>query len=59
MLEPMFFAPWEETRRRLDAAPSGAEIPLGEPALATMALSMIGLRAGQATPARRTTANNL
>jgi len=50
---------WAETRRRLDAAPSGSEIALGDPALDTMALSMIGLRAGDATPNRRTTANNL
>jgi len=55
---PMRFG-WEETRRRLTAAPSGTEITLGDPALDTMALSMIGLRAGDATPARRTTANNL
>jgi len=50
---------WEETRGRLDAAPYGTEIPFGEPALATMALSMIGLPGGDATPTCRTTANNL
>ena len=50
---------WEETRGRLDAAPYGTEIPLGEPALATMALSMMGLCGGDATPTCRTTANNL
>ena len=50
---------WAETRRRLGAAPSGIEIALGDPALDTMALSMIGLRAGDSTPTRRTTANNL
>ncbi len=50
---------WEETRRRLDAAPCGTEITLGEPAMDTMALTMIRLSAGDATPTRRTTANNL
>ena len=50
---PMRFA-WAETRRRLGAAPSGIEIALGDPALDTMALSMIGLRAGDSTPTHRT-----
>jgi gentisate 1,2-dioxygenase len=54
---PMRFV-WAETRRRLDAAPSGTEIALGDPALDTMALSMIGLCAGDTTPNRRMTANN-
>jgi gentisate 1,2-dioxygenase len=50
---------WAETRRRLDAAPSGSVIALSDPALDTMALSMIGLRAGDVAPNRRMTANNL
>ena len=55
---PMRFG-WEETRRRLDAAPSSTEITLGDRALDTMAFSMIRLRGGDATPVRRTSANNL
>jgi len=55
---PMRFG-WEETRRRLEAAPSGTEITLGDRALDTMAFSMIRLRGGDAPPVRRTSANNL
>ncbi len=55
---PMRF-PWDETRRRLDAVPAGTEIPLGDPAMATIALAMLRLSAGQATTPRQTTANNL
>jgi gentisate 1,2-dioxygenase len=54
---PMRFA-WAETRRRLDTAPSGTKIALGDPALDTTALSMIGLCGRGATPNRRVTANN-
>jgi gentisate 1,2-dioxygenase len=59
---PMHFS-WADTQRRLKEAAGGngkpAEIALGEPALDTMALSMIELRAGQGTAARKVAANNV
>jgi gentisate 1,2-dioxygenase len=60
---PMHF-PWADTERRLaeaEAKSSGhaAEIALGDPALDTMALSMIKLKPGQGTPARKVMANNV
>ena len=56
--------PWADSQRRLaEAAARGngkpAEIALGEPALDTMALSMIELKAGQATAPRKVMANNV
>ena len=60
---PMHFS-WADTERRLAEAATRsnghpAEIALGDPALATMALSMIGLKAGQATAARKVMANSV
>ena len=60
---PMHFS-WAETERRLGEAAGRsngqpAEIALGEPALDTMALSMIELKAGQATAARKVMANSV
>jgi gentisate 1,2-dioxygenase len=60
---PMHFS-WADTERRLaEAAKTAnghpAEIALGDPALETMALSMIGLKAGQATPSRKVMANSV
>jgi gentisate 1,2-dioxygenase len=61
---PMIF-PWRDTERRLDEAKAdptgrhGVEVPIGEPALDTMALSMMRLAPGSATAPYRTTANNL
>jgi len=61
---PMYF-PWAETKTRLAAAtpePSGrfgTQIQFGDPAMATTALFMMKLAAGQDTTAYRTTANNL
>lgn len=61
---PMHFA-WADTQRRLsetDAAANGAgcvEIALGDPALDTMALSMIKLKPGAATESRKATSNNV
>jgi gentisate 1,2-dioxygenase len=61
---PMHFA-WGVTQRRLDEAEqraSGAghvEIALGDPALDTMALSMLRLKPGMATPQRKVMANNV
>lgn len=61
---PMYF-PWGESERRLgeaEAKANGAghvEISFGDPALDTMALSMIKLKAGAATPARKVMANNV
>ena len=59
----MYF-PWGETQRRLAEAEGqanghAAEIALGDPALATMALSMIRLRPGQGTAARKVMANSV
>jgi gentisate 1,2-dioxygenase len=61
---PMHF-PWRETQRRLaeaEAAEPGApamEIALGEPALDTMALAMVKLRAGRAAPERQIMTNQI
>jgi gentisate 1,2-dioxygenase len=60
---PMHFS-WADTERRLaevakTANGHPAEIALGDPALETMALSMIGLKAGQATPSRKVMANSV
>jgi gentisate 1,2-dioxygenase len=61
---PMHFS-WADTRHRLDAAEKAgngaghATIALGDPALDTMALSMIGLKAGAATPSAKSVANNV
>jgi gentisate 1,2-dioxygenase len=60
---PMHFS-WGETQRRLAeaaAASNGqpAEIALGDPALETMALSMIELKAGQSTERRKVMANSV
>ena len=61
---PMHFS-WSETQRRLREAEGGAngsasvEIALGDPALETMALSMIRLRPGRDTPARKVMANSV
>jgi gentisate 1,2-dioxygenase len=59
---PMHF-PWHETRARLADAASrsdgnAAEVAL-DAALDTMALSMIGLAAGQSTKARKVMANSV
>jgi gentisate 1,2-dioxygenase len=56
--------PWAQTQSRLKEAQtqangSAAEIALGDPALDTMALSMIELKPGQATRARKLMANNV
>ncbi len=60
---PMHFA-WADTQRRLAEAEArnGAghvEIALGEPALDTMALSMLKLKPGVGTPARKGMANSV
>ncbi len=61
---PMHFG-WAETQRRLaeaEAKSNGAahvEIALGEPALDTMALSMLKLKSGRATAARQVMANSV
>jgi len=60
---PMHFA-WADTKRRLAEAEgrngSGAvEIALGDPALDTMALSMLKLKAGSGTAVRKVMANNV
>lgn len=61
---PMYF-PWVDTQRRLaeaEAASNGAalvEIALGDPALDTMALAMIRLKPGGATPAHKATTNSV
>ena len=60
---PMHF-PWAETKKRLAEAEKSAngkpaEINLGDPALATIGLSMIGLKAKQATDPRKVMANNV
>ena len=63
---PMCF-PWAQTQNRLDEAGGGAngqvaEIKLGDPgtpALDTMALSMLRLKPGQATPPRKVMANSV
>ena len=60
---PMHF-PWAETQRRLAEAAArsnghAAEIALGDAALDTMALSMMALKPGQATPPRKAMANNV
>jgi gentisate 1,2-dioxygenase len=61
---PMYF-PWAETERRLQGAeatdPKAAsvEIALGDPALDTMALAMIKLKPGKATPPRKVMANHV
>jgi gentisate 1,2-dioxygenase len=60
---PMCF-PWAQTQSRLDEAEaqgSGdvAEIKLGDPALETMALSMLRLKSGQVTAPRKVMANNV
>jgi gentisate 1,2-dioxygenase len=61
---PMHFS-WNDTQGRLEEAEAGGngaghvEIALGDPALETMALSMIKLKPGLATPAHKTTANNV
>ena len=56
---------WQDTLARLDAAyatpggPFGTEIQLGDPALDTMALSMMRLDPGSRTEPHRTTASNI
>jgi gentisate 1,2-dioxygenase len=61
---PMRYS-WNDTLRRLDAAPAdasgprGTEVALGDPAMKTIGLSMMRLEAGVATAAHRTTANNI
>ena len=60
---PMHFS-WADTQRRLAEAGARsngapAEISLGDPALDTMALSMIELKAGQGTPPRKVIANSV
>jgi gentisate 1,2-dioxygenase len=60
---PMHFS-WADTERRLGEAGKTsnghpAEIALGDPALQTMALSMIELKPGQATPPRKVMANSV
>jgi gentisate 1,2-dioxygenase len=60
---PMHFS-WAETERRLAEAAAHsngqpAEIALGDPALATMALTMIELKAKQATAPRKIMANSV
>jgi gentisate 1,2-dioxygenase len=54
--------PWVETQRRLGEAQANgnaAEITLGDPALDTMALSMIALKPGEATRVCKVMANNV
>jgi gentisate 1,2-dioxygenase len=61
---PMHFA-WGDTQRRLaeaEAVSNGSshvEIALGDPALDTMALSMIKLKPGMVTAPRKSTSNNV
>ena len=60
---PMYF-PWGESERRLNEAEAKsngapAEIALGDPALDTIALSMLKLKPGAATPPRKVMANNV
>lgn len=60
---PMCF-PWADSERRLNEAEAKsngqpAEIALGDPALDTIALSMLRLKAGQATAPRKVMANNV
>jgi gentisate 1,2-dioxygenase len=60
---PMHF-PWAESKRRLAEAEAKngaahAEIALGEPALDTMALAMLKLKAGVATVPRKVMANSV
>jgi gentisate 1,2-dioxygenase len=61
---PLLFR-WEDTERRLDDAAGGqngahaVEIKLGDPALDTLALSMIRLTPDAETTPVRTTANNV
>jgi gentisate 1,2-dioxygenase len=60
---PMHFA-WADTQRRLAEAEAKngsapVEITLGEPALDTMALSMLRLKPGTGTPPRKLMANNV
>jgi gentisate 1,2-dioxygenase len=61
---PMRFS-WEDTLRRLEAAPPdprapyGTQIALGDPALKTIGLSMMRLDADVPTAIHRTTANNI
>ena len=60
---PMHFS-WADSQKRLAEAARHsngrpAEIALGEPALDTMALSMIELKAGQGTAPRKVMANNV
>lgn len=60
---PMHFS-WADTERKLaEAAKKSngrpAEIALGDPALETMALAMIELKAGQATAKRKVMANSV
>ena len=61
---PMYF-PWAESEARLrgaeftDPKAVSVEIALGDPALDTMALSMIKLKPGKATPPRKVMANNV
>jgi len=60
---PMHFA-WADTQRRLAEAEANngsrpVEIALGDPALDTMALSMLRLKPGAGTPPRKQMANNV
>jgi gentisate 1,2-dioxygenase len=61
---PMHF-PWADTQRRLDQAETASngaghvEVALGDPALDTMALAMIRLKPGGATPSRKATTNSV
>jgi gentisate 1,2-dioxygenase len=58
---PMHF-PWAQSQARLAHAKANgqpAEIALGDPALDTMALSMIELKPGQGTAPRKVMANNV
>jgi gentisate 1,2-dioxygenase len=61
---PMHFG-WNETQRRLNEAEKTStgsghvEISLGDPALDTMALSMLRLKPGMGTPPRKVMANNV
>lgn len=61
---PMRFG-WEDTLRRLDAAPQtpaapyATQIPLGNPAMTTIALAMMRLQHDIGTALHRTTANNI
>jgi gentisate 1,2-dioxygenase len=60
---PMHF-PWGDTERRLAEASKNAngapaEIALGKPALDTMALTMIELKAAQSTAPRKVMANSV